>query len=123
MSEQWGLLNGHFTGHLLSALAFDAAGTGSKVTAAKSDTLITELAKCQAAYAKAHPEHSGWVSAYGTAHSSKERRRPLLLRPFWTVTELTPGPLLPLAGFQASRRKKQRKNGEKSVKNGRETAV
>ena len=52
MSEQWGLLNGHFTGHLLSALAFDAAGTGSKVTAAKSDTLITELAKCQAAYAK-----------------------------------------------------------------------
>ena len=63
---QWGLLNGHFTGHLLSALAFDAAGTesSSAVTAVKSDTLVAELAKCQAAVAKEHPERAGWLSAY-----------------------------------------------------------
>ena len=58
-----------------------------------------------------------------TAHSSKERRRPLLLRPFWTVTKPAHCLLVPLAGFLASRRRKQRKNGEKSVKNGRETAI
>ena len=59
----------------------------------------------------------------GTAHSSKERRRPLFWRPFWTVAEPAPCPLVPLPGFLASRRRKQRKNGEKTSKNGRETAI
>ena len=58
----------------------------------------------------------------GTAHSSKERRRPLLLQPFWTVTEPPPGLLVPLSGILASRRRKQRKNGEKTSKNGRDMA-
>ena len=57
-----------------------------------------------------------------TVHSSKERRRPLLLRPFWTVTEPAPCPLVPLSGFLASRRREQRKNGEKTSKNGRDMA-
>ena len=70
---QWGLLNGHFTGHLLSALAFDAAGTeaSSVVTAAKSDSLIAELAKCQSAIAKAHPERAGWLSAYSISQMDR----------------------------------------------------
>lgn len=70
---QWGLLNGHFTGHLLSALAFDAAGTDSSsaVTAAKGDSLVAELAKCQAAVAKAHPERAGWLSAYSIAQMDR----------------------------------------------------
>ena len=59
----------------------------------------------------------------GTVHSSIERRRPLFRRPFLTVTEPTPGVLAPLAGFLASRRREQRKDGEKSVKNGRDTAI
>ena len=41
----------------------------------------------------------------GMAHSSKERRRPLLLRPFWTVAEPPPGLLAPRSGFLASRRR------------------
>ena len=58
-----------------------------------------------------------------TVHSSKERRRPLFWRPFWTVAEPAPGLLVPLSGLLASRRRKQRKNGEKTSKNGRETAI
>ena len=65
----------------------------------------------------------GSVFYLGTAHSSKERRRPLFWRPFWTVTQPAPGLLAPLSGFLASRRREQRKNGEKSVKNGRDTAI
>ena len=70
---QWGLLNGHFTGHLLSALAFDAAGTDSSstVTAAKGDSLVAELARCQAAVAKAHPDRAGWLSAYSIAQMDR----------------------------------------------------
>ena len=59
----------------------------------------------------------------GTAHSSKERRRPLFWQPFWTVAEPAPGLLAPLSGFLTSRRRKQRKNGEKRVQNGRDTAI
>ena len=57
-----------------------------------------------------------------TAHSSKERRRPLFWQPFSAVTEPAPGLLVPLSGFLASRRRKQRKNGEKTSKNGRDMA-
>ena len=60
---------------------------------------------------------------YGTAHSSKERRRPLFWQPFWTVAEPAPGLLVPLSGILASRRREQRKNGEKTSKNGRDTAI
>ena len=55
-----------------------------------------------------------------TAHSSKERRRPLFWQPFSAVTEPAPGLLVPLSGILASRRRKQRKNGEKTSKNGRD---
>ena len=58
-----------------------------------------------------------------TVHSSKERRRPLFWQPFWTVTGPVPGLVVPLAGFLASRRRKQRKDGEKMRKNGRDTAI
>ena len=57
-----------------------------------------------------------------TAHSSKERRRPLFCQPFSAVTEPAPGVLVPLSGILASRRRKQRKNGEKTSKNGRDMA-
>ena len=47
----------------------------------------------------------------------------LLWPPFWTVTEPAPCLLVPLSGFLAPRRREQRKNGEKTSKNGRETAI
>ena len=50
------------------------------------------------------------------------RRRPLFPRPFSTVTERTPGVLVPLSGILASRRRKPRKNEKKRGKNGRDMA-
>ena len=58
----------------------------------------------------------------GTAHSSKERRRPLFWQPFSTVTEPAPGLLVPLSGILASRRREQRKDGAKTSKNGQDMA-
>ena len=63
----------------------------------------------------------GSVFYLGTAHFSKERRRPLFPRPFRTVTESAPGLLVSRSGILASRRRKQRKNGGKMSKNGRDT--
>ena len=63
-----GLINGHFTGHLLSALAFDAAASGSAASAAKGDALIAGLAACQDAVAAANASRSGWLSAFGMDH-------------------------------------------------------
>ena len=57
-----------------------------------------------------------------TAHSSKERRRPLFWQPFSAVTEPPPGLLVPLSGILASRRRKPRKNEKKRGKNGRDMA-
>ena len=57
-----------------------------------------------------------------TAHSSKERRRPLFWQPFSAVTEPAPGLLVPLSGILASRRRKPRKNEKKRGKNGRDMA-
>ena len=61
---QWGLLNGHFTGHLMSALAF-AAAAGDANMGTKGARLVSELARCQTAIARATPQLSGWLSAYG----------------------------------------------------------
>ena len=58
--------------------------------------------------------HSMW----GTAHSSKERRRPLFMPPFSTVAEPALGLMVPISRFRAFRRRKQRKNGKQRVKNG-----
>ena len=57
-----------------------------------------------------------------TDHSSKERRRPLFCRPFWTVTQPVPCLLVPLSGILAPRQREQRKNGEKTSQNGRDMA-
>jgi len=58
---QWGLINGHFTGHLISALAF-AAGSGDDDLRAKGDRLVAALEACQDAVG------TGWLSAYPLAH-------------------------------------------------------
>ena len=50
------------------------------------------------------------------------RRRPLFPRPFRTVAQPAPGLLVALSGILASRRREQRKNGEKTSRNGRDMA-
>jgi DUF1680 family protein len=88
-----GLINGHFTGHLLSALAFDAAGTGSAATAAKGDLLVAELAKVQD-YITAHqPERAGWLSAYKLDHLERleAHNTTLVWAPFYTLHKIMAG--------------------------------
>ena len=62
----------------------------------------------------------GWRLSHVRSTPQKNDGRPLFWRPFWTVTEPAPCPLVPLSGFLASRRREQRKNGEKTSKNGRD---
>ena len=57
-------MNGHFTGHFLSALAFTAASTDDPAIVAKSKYLVAELAKCQDAICKKNTTHCGYLSAY-----------------------------------------------------------
>lgn len=92
-SYQWGLLNGHFTGHLLSALAFAASATGAADLASKGERLVAELARCQAAIAAATPQHAGWLSAYGLdqlerleAHNSTH-----VWAPYYTLHKIMAG--------------------------------
>ena len=42
-------MRGHFLGHYLSACALMYASTGDEQLNAKADTVVTELANCQAA--------------------------------------------------------------------------
>ena len=58
------LVNGHFTGHFLSALAFTAASTDDPAIIAKSKYMVAELAKCQDAICKNNATHCGYLSAY-----------------------------------------------------------
>ena len=58
------LVNGHFTGHYLSALAFTAASTGGAAILAKSRYLVSELGKCQDAWCKKNASECGYLSAY-----------------------------------------------------------
>jgi uncharacterized protein len=51
-------LKGHMTGHFLSAASRMAAATGDSSFATKVDTMVTELAKCQAALG------NGYLSAF-----------------------------------------------------------
>ena len=88
-----GLINGHFTGHLLSALAFDAASSGDVTSAAKGDALIAGIAACQAAVAVAIPQRSGWVSAYGLDHLERleAHNTTQVWAPYYTLHKIMAG--------------------------------
>jgi hypothetical protein len=58
------LVNGHFTGHFLSALAFTSAATGDPAIMAKSKYLVEELGKCQDQICHNNATHCGYLSAY-----------------------------------------------------------
>ena len=58
------LVNGHFTGHFLSALAFTAASTDDPVILAKSKYMVDALGKCQDAICAHNATRCGYLSAY-----------------------------------------------------------
>lgn len=89
---QSGLLNGHFTGHLLSALAF-AAAAGEFDLRDKGAQLVAELAQCQAAYAKSNPALAGWLSAYGIDQIERLEAHNLtsVWAPYYTIHKIMAG--------------------------------
>ena len=113
--------------HLVSAVAVSLTRKvspidGGSVIYAFGSVVYPAVATIKSS--KCPPDEQGRVlgALNGTAHSSKERRRPLLLQPFLAVTEPPPGLLVPLSGILASRRRKPRKNEKKRGKNGRDMA-
>ena len=89
---QWGLLNGHFTGHLLSALAF-AGASGDDPLRAKGTWLVEKLAACQDAIAQKQPQLAGWLSAYGIDQLERLEAHNLthVWAPYYTLHEIMAG--------------------------------
>ena len=89
---QWGLLNGHFTGHLLSALAF-AGASGDDPLRAKGTRLVEELAACQDAIAQKQPQLAGWLSAYGIDQLERLEAHNLthVWAPYYTLHKIMAG--------------------------------
>ncbi len=92
-----GELRGHFAGHFLSASAQLYASMGDKDAKAKGDSLVAELAKCQARLGG-----SGYLSAFPIEWFDRlDARRPVWA-PFYTIHKIMAGMLdmYTLAGNQ-----------------------
>ena len=90
-----GLINGHFTGHLLSATAFSIASHVDPTGLLKNRSiyLVQQLRRCQQAYAAKHPADAGYLSAYGIdqierleAHNSTH-----VWAPYYTLHKIMAG--------------------------------
>ncbi len=78
-----GELRGHFTGHYLSACALNYASTGDATIKAKGDSMVAELAKCQA--------KSGYLSAFPTEWFERLEARKPVWAPFYTIHKIMAG--------------------------------
>ena len=104
-----------------TALILKSCAADGKLLQGDKPAMLIDSAHVLLAFSGGGPSH-GRSKECRTAHSSKERRRPLFCQPFSTVTEPPPGLLVPLSGILASRRRKPRKNEKKRGKNGRDMA-
>ncbi len=80
-----GELRGHFTGHYLSAAALGYASTGDGDLKAKGDSMVAELAKCQAKLS------GGYLSAFPTEWFDRLDARQPVWAPFYTVHKIMAG--------------------------------
>lgn len=80
-----GELRGHFTGHYLSACALSYASTGDAGVKAKGDSMVAELAKCQAKLS------GGYLSAFPTEWFERLDARKPVWAPFYTVHKIMAG--------------------------------
>jgi DUF1680 family protein len=78
-----GELRGHFTGHYLSACALAYASTSDVSIKSKGDTMVAELAKCQA--------KTGYLSAFPTEWFDRLDARKSVWAPFYTVHKIMAG--------------------------------
>jgi uncharacterized protein len=81
-----GELRGHTIGHYLSACAFMSAATGDAKIKANADTVVAELAKCQAALGT-----SGYLSAYPEEFFDRVFSVRRVWAPFYTLHKILAG--------------------------------
>jgi hypothetical protein len=78
-----GELRGHFTGHYLSACALSYASTSDASIKAKGDSMVADLAKCQA--------KGGYLSAFPTEWFDRLDARKPVWAPFYTIHKIMAG--------------------------------
>ncbi|MBN2505842.1 MAG: glycoside hydrolase family 127 protein [Verrucomicrobia bacterium] len=83
-------LRGHSLGHYLSACALMYASTGEPKLKARTDSLVAELAKCQAALA-AGGSHAGYLSAFPETFLDRVDARQPVWAPWYTLHKILAG--------------------------------
>lgn len=79
-------LRGHFAGgHFLSACALMYGATGNRAIKAKADSMVAELAKCQAKLS------GGYLSAFPTEFFDRLKARQKVWAPFYTIHKIMAG--------------------------------
>jgi DUF1680 family protein len=78
-------LRGHFTGHYLSACALLFAHADDQAMKARGDTIVAELAKCQAKFG------NGYVSAFPEELFDRLRANQPAWAPFYTLHKIMAG--------------------------------
>ena len=82
-------LRGHSVGHYLSAVSLMYASTGDARFKSRADTVVTELAKVQAAEAtKFHP---GYLSAFPEELFDRVDARQRVWAPYYTIHKIMAG--------------------------------
>lgn len=81
-------LRGHFTGHYLSACALMYASTGDVRFKARADSLVRELAQCQAALGP-----SGYLSAFPETFFDRLENGQNVWAPYYTLHKILAGVL------------------------------
>ena len=78
-------LRGHFTGHCLSACAFNYASCGDEDLKKKGDEIVSELAMCQEAL------KDGYLSAYPLELWDRLKAEKRVWAPFYTLHKIMAG--------------------------------
>jgi uncharacterized protein len=78
-------LRGHFVGHYLSACALMYSSTGDQDLKAKGDSIVAELANCQAKLS------GGYLSAFPTEFFDRLNARKKVWAPFYTIHKIMAG--------------------------------
>jgi uncharacterized protein len=83
-------LRGHSLGHYLSACSLMYASTGDEQLKARVNTIVAELAKCQAASTN-KGFHAGYISAYPESFIDRVEARQQVWAPWYTLHKIYAG--------------------------------
>jgi uncharacterized protein len=83
-------LRGHSLGHYLSACSLAYAATGNKVFKERVDSIVSQLAECQAASPR-HGFHEGYLSAYPESFFDRVETGKGVWAPWYTLHKVYAG--------------------------------